>query len=356
VGYSEPSDQFRYFSSASDGIPINFNGDTGGGKSHACRTMLHLIPQRYWSKKSLSSKALFYSSSIKKGMILFSDDVVMGDDVKTIYKNSVSDFQEEVEHETVDVNRKGLTLKAPPQITWWLTSVTDPGNAEIERRTLKIVIETNKDRTAIISTRLGERKRKGEAKYPDYPDVKTCRALFSLIKETPEKITIPYQIRFNNDVGIDTQNLVYELIYSSTLINKYQRHRTENNEIISTVEDFNLVINNFLKISDTQISKYTKTELAVVQHMKALAKASPYSTLTSDELQTKFNKSKGWVSQIFNGKNGSGGLLSKSPNIIEEDISTKDETDTVRKKHYKFIGEWNELSLYDAVAEIVPGA
>ncbi len=339
---------------SSDGIPINFNGDSGGGKSHACRTMLHLIPQKYWSKKSLSSKALFYSSSIRKGTILFSDDVIMGDDVKTIYKNSVSDFQEEVEHETVDVNRKGVTLKAPPQITWWLTSVTDPGNAEIERRTLKIVIDTNKDRTAIISARLGERKRKAEAKYPEYPDVIICRAIFSIIKATPEKIIIPYKIKFNEDVGIDTQNLVYELIYSTTLLNKYQRKRTENNEIISIPDDFNLVISNFMKISDTQISKYTKSELVVVQHMKALAKVSPYATVTSDELQLKFGKSKGWVSQVFKGKNGNGGLLSKSPNIIEEDISTKDESDTVRKKHYKFVGEWNELSLYDAVAVIVP--
>lgn len=338
---------------SSDGIPINFNGDTGGGKSHACRTMLHLIPKRYWSKKSLSSKALFYSSSIKKGTVLFSDDVIMGDDVKTIYKNSVSDFQEEVEHETVDVNRKGLTLKAPPQITWWLTSVTDPGNVEIERRALKIVVDTTKERTAIISARLGERKRKSEAKYPEYPEVLICRAIFSIIKELPEKIIIPYNIKFNNDVGIDTQNLVYELIYSTTLIRKYQRQRTENNEVISVPEDFNLVISNFSKISDTQISKYTKTELAVVQHLKTLAKASPYTSVTSDELQEKFNKSKGWVSQIFNGKNGNGGLLSKSPNIIEDDISTKDDTDTIRKKHYKFVGEWNELSLYDMVAELV---
>jgi len=339
----------------SDGIQINFNGDSGGGKSHACRTMLHLIPKKYWSKKSLSNKALFYTKSIQKGTILFSDDVILSDDLKTIYKNSVSDFQEEIEHETVDIQRKAITMTVPSQITWWLTAVSDPGNNEIERRNLKIVIDVNNTRYNSISERLMERKQKGEAKYPDYPEVFVCRAIFDIIKSTQEKIIIPYKIKFNENIGLDTQNILYELIYSTTLINKYKRNKNDLGEIISTLDDFKLVIENFAKISDTQISKLTKGELDVAKFMKKTAsESSGLGSVTSEDIQKKFDKSKGWVSQIFNGKNGSGGLLQKLSNIVEDDISKKEGDDeTTRRKEYRFMGNWNELELYSNIATII---
>ncbi len=339
----------------SDGIQINFNGDSGGGKSHACRSMLHLIPRKHWSKKSVSNKALFYSNSIKPGMILFSDDVILSDDLKMIYKNSVSDFQEEIEHETVDVQRKAQTLRVASRLTWWLTSVTDPGNQEIERRNLKIVIDVNKERSKTISARLMERKCLGEAKYPEYPEVFICRAIFDKIKSEIERVFIPYTITFNESVGLDTQNIVYELIYSVTLINKYKRHRTSDGAIISDKEDFNLVIKHFSKISDTQISKLTKGELDVARYIKQYCSSRNGSiglSVTSDILQERFGKSKGWVSQILNGRNGDGGLLQKMSNIVEDDITKKDETETIRKKEYRFVGRWDELSIYDAVAVI----
>lgn len=337
----------------SDGIQINFNGDSGGGKSHACRTMLHLIPKKYWSKKSLSNKALFYTTTIKSGMVLFSDDVILSDDLKTIYKNSVSDFQEQVEHETVDIQRKAITMTVPPQITWWLTAVSDPGNNEIERRNLKIVIDVNDKRYDSVSSRLMERKCKGEAKYPDYPEVFIARAIFSNVKATKEKIIIPYKIKFNHSVGLDTQNIIYELIFATTLMNKYKRQRTPEGELISTQEDFSLVIEHFAKISDTQISKLTKGELSVALFMKNNRGLIP--SMTSEILQNHFDKSKGWVSQVFNGKNGNGGLLSKLPNIVEDDVSKKDESDTTRRKEYRFEGDFNEFSLYANIATISNG-
>lgn len=332
----------------SDGIQINFNGDSGGGKSHACRTMLHLMPKKYWSKKSVSNKALFYSNSIRSGMILFSDDVILSDDLKMIYKNSVSDFQEEIEHETVDIQRKAVTLRVASRLTWWLTAVNDPGNNEVERRNLKIVIDVNKERSKTISSRLWERKAKCEAKYPDYPEIFVCRAIFDNLRSTQESVVIPYKIKFKDEISLDTQNIVYELIYSTTLINKYKRDKTPEGEIISTPDDFNLVIHHFAKISDTQISKLTKGELKVAQYMKTLNGG----TVTSDLLQDKFGKSKGWVSQVFNGKNGEGGLLQKLSNIVEDDVTTKDEDESIRKKEYRFVGTWDEFSMYEKVAEI----
>ena len=331
----------------SDGLPVNFNGDSGGGKSHACRSMLHLIPQKYWVKRSISNKAIFYTDSVKPDMIFFSDDTEMSDEFKMIFKNSVSDFQESVEHETVNIQRKSELLKAPPRLTWWLTSVTDIGNVEVERRCVKINVEVTEQRKKDISDRLQKRRQSGEAKYPeDIPEVRVCRAIFKELKTKKEKVVWTFPIRFRDDVSLDTQNIVYELLITTALINKYRRERTEDGSILATQDDFKRVIENFAAISDTQVSKLTKAELGVARYLKQVGEAS------ANTIQEYFGKSHTWVMNIMNGRNGDGGLLSKMPNIQLDDVTTKDETESVRKKVYRFVGDWDEFSCYEKVATI----
>ena len=76
-------------------------------------------------------------------------------------------------------------------------------------------------------------------------------------------------------------------------------------------------------------------------------------TLQPLSIQEYFKKSKQWVSWVMNGKNGDGGLLSKMPNVIEEDVTSKDEMESIRKKMYWFVGEWNDLAIYEKIAEII---
>ncbi len=331
----------------SDGLQINFNGDSGGGKSHACRSMLHLIPKKYWINRSISDKAIFYTQSIKPDMIFFSDDAVMSDDFKTIFKKSVSDFQESVEHETVTIQRKGETLQAPPRLTWWLTSVMDIGNVEVERRCVKINVEVTDQRKKDISDRLQKRRQSGEAKYPeDFQELKVCRAIFKELKSKREKVVWDFSISFGKDISLDTQNIVYELLIATALINKYKRQRTESGAIVASREDFKRVTEAFAAISDTQVSKLTKAELGVARYLKQVGEAQ------SSTIQEFFKKSQAWVMHTMNGRNGDGGLLSKMPNITVEDITTRDETESVHKKVYRFVGEWDELSCYETVATI----
>ncbi len=334
---------------ASDGLTITFGGDPGGGKSHTCRSMLHLIPKNLWVKRSLREKSIFYSDSIQPDMIFFSDDVEMSDDVQMIFNNSVSAFQEQIEHETVSTQRKAEFLKVPPRLTWWLTAAGYTGNEEIERRCLNIAIEGNEQRTKVISDRLMKRRQNCEEKYPEnYPEVKICRTIFEELKSKKEKVVFTFDIKFRNGVGIDTQDIVYEMLLATALINKYQRQRNADGAIIATRKDFETVIDNFSAVSDMQVSRLTKSELQVARYLKEVG-----TEVSSNTIQEYFKKSKQWVSWVMNGKNGDGGLLSKMPNVIEEDVTTKDETESVRKKMYRFVGEWNDLAIYEKIAEII---
>ena len=208
------------------------------------------------SGEALSDKAIFYSDSVQPDMILFSDDVQMSDDIKMIFKNSVRDFQEQIEQETVNILGKGEVLKVPPRLTWWLTAVADIGNDEVERRCLKIGIEVNEQRLKTISDRLQKRRQKGEEKYPeDYPEVKICRAIFKELKSKKEKVIFNFNLKFKDGLSTDTQNIIFEMLLATALINKYQRQRDYDGAIMASKEDFKTVVDNFAAVSGNQVSK-----------------------------------------------------------------------------------------------------
>ena len=144
------------------------------------------------------------------------------------------------------------------------TAIADIGNMEVERRCLKIVLEINEQRLKIISDRLQKRRQNGEEKYPeDYPEVKICRAIFEELKSKKEKVVFNFNIKFKDGMSTNTQNLIFELLLATALINKYQRHREDDGAILAIKEDFKTVIDNFTAISDAQINKLTKQELMI---------------------------------------------------------------------------------------------
>lgn len=248
--------------SASDGLAINFSGDSAGGKSHACKSMLHLIPKNWWVRRSFKDNAIFYSSSIKPDIIFFSDDEEISDDLRMIFRNIVSDFQEQVDHENVNIQGKIEVLKVPPRLTWWLT-VTDLGNREVETHCLKIAIEDDEDRKKAISERLLMRRKSCEEKYPEYPEVNICRAIFEKLKSKKEKVVFNFDIKFRDGVEINIQNIIHEMLLTTALINKYQRQRNAEGAIIAERKDFETAIINFAAL-DMQASKFTKSEFELV--------------------------------------------------------------------------------------------
>lgn len=73
----------------------------------------------------------------------------------------------------------------------------------------------------------------------------------------------------------------------------------------------------------------------------------------SNTIQEAFKKSKQCITLEMNDRNGDDVLLGKMPNVIEEDVTTNDEMESIRRKRYGFVGKWNELSIYEKIAEII---
>ncbi len=93
-----------------------------------------------------------------------------------------------------------------------------------------------------------------------------------------------------------------------------------------------------------------RSELLVARYLKQVGKE-----VSSHAIQEYFKKSKQWVSWVMNGKNGDGGLLSKMPNVIEEDVTAKGEKEieSVHRKMYRFVGEWNDFAISEKIAQII---
>jgi primase-polymerase (primpol)-like protein len=125
----------------SKGIQTGVFGESGKGKSHAGRAMMHLHPAKYYLIESLSDKALFYMASdeLRPGMTIFSDDVRISDGLEDIIKRSTSQFQDETTHRVATKeNRDGKLISKkytiPPRINWLLTSVDAQGSEQLVNR------------------------------------------------------------------------------------------------------------------------------------------------------------------------------------------------------------------------------
>lgn len=55
----------------------------------------------------------------------------------------------------------------------------------------------------------------------------------------------------------------------------------------------------------------------------------------------------------MNCRNGEGGLLGKMLNVVEEDVTTKTEMKSIRGKIYRFVGEWNQPTIYEKITKII---
>ncbi len=230
------------------GVPSKLTGDSGKGKSHAARSTMHLHPQNYVLYASLTDKAPWYLDTLKPGMTVFSDDVMISQELEQIIKRATSNFQRTTERVMPARDRsKAITQTIPSRINWLLTSVSTQGSEELIKRQMGYDVDTSDAQDKAYIEFEKRRALNAIEEFPTTEDVLTCREIIRILKENEDGsvriigVDIPFAARI---VWTDTENrrnfnIFMDMVRSFAMIRFMQRERSHEGNIIATVDDFN---------------------------------------------------------------------------------------------------------------------
>lgn len=311
----------------SDGIQPSLSGESGKGKSHVCKTILHMLPKKYWIDSSLSGKAPFYSD-FKSGMIVFSDDTTISEELESTIKRATSDFQEDTTHTTVSTNRKGATLTVPKRISWWLANVDTTMSMQALNRQFGVTIDESPEMDDEVTKLQLKKAETGELKYPITDEVLICREILRIIKETLFVVKIPFagNIVWTGGANRRNLNIFLDILRAFTILRFKQRVVCDDNAIEATIEDYNDATQLYFYRAETQTTKLNDNELKLMHIMAASG------DMDSNGLQEIMKKSQSQIYYWMHGRNGKGGLLSKAPELQCEDTAVTVETSSGYKK------------------------
>lgn len=318
----------------SDGIQPSLSGESGKGKSHVCKTILHMLSKKYWIDSSLSGKAPFYTD-FKSGMIIFSDDTTISEELESTIKRATSDFQEETTHTTVSTNRKGATLTVPERISWWLANVDTTMSMQALNRQFGVTIDESPEMDDEVTKLQLKKAETGELKYPVTDEVLICREILKIIKEKLLIVKIPFarQIVWTGGANRRNLNIFLDILRAFTMLRFKQRVACGDNVIEATIEDYNDASQLYFHRAETQTTKLNDKELKLMHILAS------NGDLDSNQLQELMGTSQAQIHYWMHGRKNSGGLLAKSPELQCKDARVTIETSrgysmSVTKKIY----------------------
>lgn len=335
----------------SDGIHPTLSGESGKGKSHVCKTILHLVPEEYWMNTSLSGKAVFYTD-IKPGLIIFSDDSTMGEELESAIKRATSDFQDETTHLTVNTNRKGVMLKIPPRISWWLANVDSDMSTQTINRQFGVTIDETSEMDDEVRDFQLEKAATGEIKYPITDEVLICREIMRIVKETLVIVTIPFakNIIWHGSGNRRNLPIFLDIVKAFAVLRNKQRVHCGENEIEASIDDYNDAKQLYSNRAETQTTKLNDMELKLIH---ILASSGDMDTTQIQKVMGTYQTK---VHNLLHGRGGSGGLLSKVPELRYEKAMVKvvtddDQVKNVQKNIYSVHG-FNVLGSYGEIVSL----
>lgn len=311
----------------SDGIQPKDSGDSGKGKTHACKAVLHLIPKKWKVETSLSDKAIYYMD-LKPGCIIFSDDVIFTEGLEGAIKRATSNFQQDTIHTTVDKGQL-RQLKIPPRTVWWLTSVDDTQSLQLLNRQVIIDVDESSEQDGKVTEFQLDQAKNGIETLPETDDVLVCREIIRDIKQNVfiVKISFADGIVWREDGNRRNLPIFLDIIKSFAVLRYRQRVRGEG-FLLATPEDFDDAQKLYDRISRTQALKLNQKEIEICEFISISKEADTESIIKKCKIgQARF-------SQIMNGRNNKTGLLEKVSGLMCDRVS---ETDNQGKYVYKNI-------------------
>ena len=230
----------------SDGIQPSVHSENPGmGKTDALKSAFHCLEVKRHLETSVSAMSLYYDSSLEAGDIIFSDDVEWSPMLESTVKRSMSNFQRETVHTTLDAKDRKLVRKAiPPRILWWFSSVEGSSNDQIVDRQFLFDVDNSEGHHKKINDDIIHMRASKLIKFDEDDDVLISREMSRIIKEHgPFKVSIPYAefIDWKLPRGHRDLKRFLDLIDAFAILRYAQRDPEEYGEatwLTATIQDF----------------------------------------------------------------------------------------------------------------------
>ena len=274
------------------------------------------MPPEWILYTSLSPKALYRATDpaspiqIKPGMVIFSDDVRISDDMEDTLKRSMSNFQETSSYMVVQ-DGELRPLHLPERIIWWMTSVQDDQEEQLINRFFSVGVDESaeQDKAALKLTfaPLAE----GRREFPDNKRVQVCREIIRIIKSECYFVEAPFLFE-GDELLVEWQNpeerrnpgRFVDLLTAYAILRSGQREVTEEGDylkVIATVEDFESAKVLYESRAENLTTKLNDDDLHLVRWLISKAGGRLYDFTTNS------------LAKDYVGRNGK----QLSPNTIE---------------------------------------
>lgn len=249
------------------GVQPALTGSKGAGKTAGAKAAVHLLPREYLIEGTFSNKALFYAG-LKPGMVLFSDDTTLNNEMTDLIKRCMSSFQEETEYRTVDSKLQPRVYTIPPRSVFLFTSLGDQGDDQLNDRQFKIGVEADDQADAAYEEFLKRKAIAGEQDYPVSRAVLVCRAMIREVKRHLFRVQMPFfrNVTFEDRSNRRIMRYFADFIAAVAALRFAQRERSEPDEngvviLTATVSDMKTAATLFKTNEDTRKLGLTKEEL-----------------------------------------------------------------------------------------------
>jgi hypothetical protein len=306
--------------SNTEGLQPDLSGESGKGKSDACKAVGHLIPKEYFIQGSHSTLSLFHSDNIPEGAVFFLDDVGnFSDKEEQLIKTITSQYQFTYTHTYTDMKKSGAkkaqTVSIPPRGTFWITNVDSSFDLQILNRFLKMQVDEGEVQDSAVYETQKEHAKTGSFRFAMTPEVEISLEMIEHLKGlNPCNVAIPYLdlIDWKDKKNRRNYPMFLDIIRASAALNQFQRHHLSERSIVADLSDYDRATRLWSGIERAQTTGLTSIEQLVLSAIIVSGSVG----LTQMELSVKCSKEKGTISRAIHGikqRNGSynGGLMNK---------------------------------------------
>ena len=326
------------------GIHLTPSGASGKGKSHAGKTILHLLPHEYWMESSLSAMALYYMD-LDARIIIFSDDTNVSEELMSTIRRCITNFTTPILHQTVDGNRNGTTLTIPERIIWIIASVENFMDEQTRNRMIDIPVDESPEIDELVFKKQVRDAKTAQSEFPETEGVAVCREIFRIIKNLDP---IPVSIPFADDIIWTMKNnrrnfdVFKEMVKAYTLF-RYKKRTIVDGVLEATLEDFHDAKNLYITRAESEITGITGNEEPII---RALEK---HGECTLQELMNITGITQTTLHNRLHGRpdRGKSGMLERTKNLIYHNKeSRRIDEETTRVMNVYGIVKSNPLSHY----------